>query len=142
MFVCLIRHGQSLAQGTAKPERKTERYRDCHCSAKGVRQAYALPDRLTAHGGLAGVELVITSPLTRALTTALLGFRDRPAGVRIVAHPALKELDSGATPMPENCGRALEELRAVGRARFFFPDSPANITGWECLNCHCLNGLL
>ncbi len=79
--ICLIRHGQSLAQGTPKQERRMEKYLDCACSTKGIAQAYALPAHIALHGGLEGIELVVSSPLKRALTTALLGFRDRRIGV-------------------------------------------------------------
>jgi len=106
-YICLVRHGQSRAQGTSKKERRSYTLLDCHCSSKGISQAYSLPERLTAHGGVAGVELVVSSPLTRALSTALLGFRDRP-DVPIVVHPACRETGSG---IPENKARSVAALQ-------------------------------
>jgi broad specificity phosphatase PhoE len=106
-YICLVRHGQSRAQGTNKKERRSNTLLDCHCSSKGISQAYSLPERLTAHGGVSGVELVVSSPLTRALTTALLGFRDRPEHVPIVVHPACRETGS---EIPENQARSVAAL--------------------------------
>ena len=111
--VCLIRHGESNAQGTSRAERKNEAiFTDCECSNKGISQAYAIPDLIRAHGGLAAVDLVVTSPLTRALTTALLAFRDRP-DCRIVVSPFCRELDDYRHGMPENKARSVKELRRV-----------------------------
>ncbi len=127
--VCLIRHGQSLAQGTPKQERRMEKYLDCACSPRGIAQAHALPGHIVLNGGLEGIELVISSPLKRALTTALLGFRDRRSvvirsrmsqsihiltdldQVPIVVHPGVREL---GTDIPENQARSLQDILKVG----------------------------
>lgn len=107
-YVCLLRHGQSLAQGTSRSERRSEKMLDCHCSRLGKNQASEIPKILKAHGGIDGVQLVITSPLTRAITTALLGFSRRPDGVPIIVHPGCKEIGSG---IPENIPRTVRELK-------------------------------
>jgi len=54
-------------------------------------------------------ELVLTSPLTRALKTALTAFRDD----KVLAHPGFAELND-RRPIPENRGRTLEELLCDG----------------------------
>jgi len=94
--ICLVRHGRSLAQGVDRHLRKSERFLDCHLSPTGVSQAYGVPGRLIRNGGLSGIELVVVSPLTRALMTALLAFRDRPE-VPIVVHPDCREVRLCAT---------------------------------------------
>lgn len=142
-FVSLVRHGESLAQGTHRTLRRTEAYLDCACSPKGVAQAYALPDRFTAHGGVGGVELVVVSPLTRALTTALLGFRDRKTHVPMLVHPACRETGTG---IPENVARAVASLQLdkdlaslPGFNDLDFgllpPDWPINDNGGGAANC-------
>lgn len=107
-LICFIRHGRSLAQGTGKHERKSKRFLDCACSPTGVSQAYGIPNILTSHGGVAGVELIVVSPLTRALTTALLAFRHRMPEVPIVVHPECRERGSA---IPENIPRPVSVLK-------------------------------
>ena len=105
--VVLIRHGKSQAQGTDKTERRLEKYNDCHCSRTGISQAYAIPDLMGGHEAMATFDLVVTSPLSRAITTALIAFRDHPE-VPMVVHPGCKELGSS---IPENRARSVNELK-------------------------------
>jgi len=87
---------------------------DCHCSRKGKTQAANIPQLLTAHGGMENVEIVVTSPLTRAITTAVLGFAHRPEGIPLIVHPDCREV-GGGTPIPENRPRT---VRALKRDRY------------------------
>ena len=54
-------------------------------------------------------DLVVVSPLKRALQTACIIFKDMK-GVPMLAHPACAELDSG-NKMPENTRRPLQQVR-------------------------------
>jgi len=60
------------------------------------------------------MNLVVSSPLTRALSTALLAFRDRSPECPMVVHPGCRELGSG---IPENKPRSLQELQSDSRLK-------------------------
>mmetsp|Transcript_19742 Transcript_19742/g.29932 ORF Transcript_19742/g.29932 Transcript_19742/m.29932 type:complete len:275 (-) Transcript_19742:111-935(-) len=109
----LIRHGESLGQ-TAKRRglnRKTDpSLLDAGLSPTGMRQAgkLAKDKRLQED-----VELVISSPLTRALHTAVLGFGQSRCD--IVVHYDLCELGSR---VPENTARKMQHvLKDIKEAR-------------------------
>ena len=91
--VYLIRHGESMGQ-TARhlqmDRRRDSRLRDCGLTEKGILQASALSENF-GHK----VDVVISSPLTRAIHTAMLGF----VGVPIIIDYALAEMGS---KVPEN----------------------------------------
>eukprot|EP00546_Thalassionema_frauenfeldii_P012946 CAMPEP_0178921030 /NCGR_PEP_ID=MMETSP0786-20121207/15327_1 /TAXON_ID=186022 /ORGANISM="Thalassionema frauenfeldii, Strain CCMP 1798" /LENGTH=227 /DNA_ID=CAMNT_0020595149 /DNA_START=27 /DNA_END=710 /DNA_ORIENTATION=- len=101
----LIRHGESLGQ-TAKHnglDRKTDpSLLDAGLSHNGIAQAkrLALDDRLQSD-----VELVVSSPLTRALHTAVLGFG--MSRCEIVVQYDLRELGSR---IPENTPRNIQHV--------------------------------
>lgn len=103
--IVLIRHGQSMAQVAhdAGVDRTTEwSLRDAPCSAKGNQQAQAI------QGAALGVDLVIVSPLTRALTTMLFGFVGTE--MPMICHPAAKEFNFERDDDPENIPRAIEDV--------------------------------
>jgi len=130
--VVFIRHGESEAQGKPKQERRLDKYTDCYCSHKGVAQAYSLPERLGGAEGMSRFSLVVSSPLTRALMTTLLAFRD--SDVPIVVHPGCREL---GTDIPENRARSLSDLRAdpevAGLPHFFDVDFGLLPEGWPAV---------
>ena len=115
--VYLIRHGQSKAQAAKKDglDRKRDNsLRDCGLSPTGRHQALAIPSHLTRynHQSLSpettGIELVISSPLTRALETAVLGFHSRTSKNQVVKPPPILvhyELREIGSPIPENTPR-------------------------------------
>ena len=96
--VYLVRHGESLAQ-TAKArgvDRKHPSLRDCGITERGRQQAAALQ--------LPSVpDLVVSSPLTRAIQTARIAFPH----ATIVLHAGATERGRG---VPENLPRPVHEL--------------------------------
>eukprot|EP00928_Gymnodinium_smaydae_P001140 TRINITY_DN10414_c0_g1_i2.p1 TRINITY_DN10414_c0_g1~~TRINITY_DN10414_c0_g1_i2.p1 ORF type:complete len:244 (+),score=46.74 TRINITY_DN10414_c0_g1_i2:60-791(+) len=114
--VTLIRHGESAAQGFKRRERwnpSSHHLRDVALAPAGELQAANL--RLDGEPP----ELVVCSPLTRAVQTALLAFGT--SKVPIVAHPCLREAAPraygavGSPQQPECRGRPVNELVADGR---------------------------
>ncbi len=80
--VRFVRHGQSEFNAAFERSRPVDpMIVDPRLTALGRAQAGALAD--PAHW--AGVELIVTSPLTRAIETALLAFAGHPAPIRIEA---------------------------------------------------------
>lgn len=108
--IYLIRHGQSLGQNAKKNgmDRKTDpKLRDCDLTEKGVSEALHISTLFTEED-LAAIQLVISSPLTRALHTALLAFQDKD----ILVHYDLREVGS---KVPENTPRDMKlVLRDLG----------------------------
>jgi broad specificity phosphatase PhoE len=104
-IIYLIRHGQSLGQ-TAKMNgwnRNTDsRLLDCGLTKKGESEAVGVP-KLFSHEQYESIELVVSSPLTRAVTTALLGFPQK----NILLNYDLREIGSR---VPENQPRAIENV--------------------------------
>lgn len=79
--------------------------RDCFLSPKGVGQMEAMNPKPPLN-----IELVVTSPMSRALQTCLLTFANRPT-IPIVCHPSLSEFPTKRRMKgTENLGRPLEEL--------------------------------
>jgi broad specificity phosphatase PhoE len=110
--IYLIRHGQSRGQVAKKNglDRKTDpKLRDCDLTEKGASEALHIP-KLFTEEDLASIQLVISSPLTRALHTALLAFQDK----NILVHYDLREVGS---KVPENNPRdtklVLRDLRPI-----------------------------
>jgi len=111
--VYLIRHAESLAQVSPKEVRVCSKsLLDCGLTdPKGVRQAQEI--RLVLGRAYDEIELVVTSPLTRAIQTALLAFSEptRSGGggarnlVPIVVHYDLREI--GDATIPENVPRPM-----------------------------------
>ena len=130
-IVYLIRHGESLGQACPSPQqRRTDRsLQDCGLTERGRRQALQLRHQL------AGIEfdMIVCSPLTRALQTALLVFGDddgsgcgddesgddtptqqqqqqqRKTTTKIVVHYDLREI--GTPAIPENQPRPWSAVR-------------------------------
>ena len=102
--VIFVRHGESLAQTARKRGlKRTDRsLRDCDLTMKGQSQAKGLR-KLPCFTD--GIDLVVVSPLTRALRTAKLGFQDVDAP--FVCYPGIKERGSG---LPENRPRKLKDV--------------------------------
>jgi phosphohistidine phosphatase SixA len=66
--VYFIRHGQSTANVTPTDARRRDSSLvDCGLTRRGIDQSLLIPECLT-QSGVESVELVIASPLTRALT--------------------------------------------------------------------------
>ena len=98
-LIYLIRHGESLGQKTPRRKRETDRtLQDCGLSDYGIQQAMELGNSLLS------VELVVCSPLMRALQTSLIAFGTK---VPILCHYHLREIGS---PIPENCPRRMEHV--------------------------------
>lgn len=101
--VILIRHGQSLGQiaSTREARRVDKRLTDCGLTKLGIQQATSLRNDNINNNGL--IDLVVSSPLTRALQTALLGFPGKPI---LIAYD-LREVGS---MIPENIPRPISKV--------------------------------
>eukprot|EP00797_Seminavis_robusta_P020954 Sro322_g117070.2 (443) ;mRNA; r:45997-47325 len=119
-IVWLIRHGESLGQLAPRTQRLTDvTLLDCGLSERGQQQARSMPTRYH----LPPMDYILTSPLTRALQTALLGFPDNR---HLMVHYDLCEL--GAANIPENqprpLVRVLNELDAPRGMRIDVQSAP------------------
>ena len=101
--IFLMRHAHSEAQDCKKMglSRTDSALLDCHITKIGEFQAktawkeeYNLP------------ELIVVSPLTRAIETVLIAFEG--FGIPVICHPELREM--GGDKLPENCLRDKREL--------------------------------
>eukprot|EP00977_Amphora_coffeiformis_P007520 scaffold1640_cov161-Amphora_coffeaeformis.AAC.43 len=133
--VYLIRHGESIAQALGKEKRaRDQSLRDCGLSEKGEEEAALLPGIL----GLdryRNIDCVISSPLTRAVRTSVLGFPSKS----IIIHYDLMEIGRDKNPMPENQPRRILDVMAdtggdsrIDEAHFApannpFPESHQNL---------------
>lgn len=80
--VVLIRHGESIANRTRGSVRQHDLgLKDAKLSGEGQRQAEALQK----HKDLSGIQVVICSPLSRALQTACIAFAHREVPIICVA---------------------------------------------------------
>ena len=80
--VILVRHGESLANRTHGSVRQLDLgLKDAKLTNEGRRQAEALQK----HNDLAGVQVVICSPLSRALQTACIAFAHQDVPIVCVA---------------------------------------------------------
>ena len=121
--VIFVRHGESEAQVTKdrKFRRSNPALLDCRISKKGRKDALRLSNQLRAAASaeskeagshsectvaMASAELVVVSPLTRALQTCCIAFKHQ-RGVPIICHPDVAECGS----IPENTGRPLQLLQ-------------------------------
>eukprot|EP00591_Stephanopyxis_turris_P006507 CAMPEP_0195507040 /NCGR_PEP_ID=MMETSP0794_2-20130614/567_1 /TAXON_ID=515487 /ORGANISM="Stephanopyxis turris, Strain CCMP 815" /LENGTH=216 /DNA_ID=CAMNT_0040633577 /DNA_START=38 /DNA_END=688 /DNA_ORIENTATION=- len=104
--VLLIRHGESQGQ-TAKSRglsRKDPILTDCGLSRKGEKQAISLQSQLQHQE----FDLICTSPLTRAMTTCVLGLgKHAQRGIPFVCHPDLAEIGGS---IPENIARPVKNV--------------------------------
>ena len=105
----LIRHGQSQGQVAKKlgmDRQRDSRLRDASLTNEGIRQA----QRLALYDFVEGPpELIVSSPLTRALHTALLAFSPTMSQQqqRILVHYDLAEVGSR---VPENTPRPMRQV--------------------------------
>lgn len=103
--VYLVRHGQSQGQ-TAKTNgldrKKDPKLLDCGITAKGESEALGVR-KILGEDNYQSIELVVSSPLTRALQTSLLAFQDK----NIILNFNLREIGS---KVPENCPRDTETV--------------------------------
>jgi len=101
--IYLMRHAHSEAQDCKKMgiSRTDNALLDCHITKFGEFQAK------TAWNGEDELpELIVVSPLTRSIQTALLAFEG--FDIPVICHPGLREM--GGNKLPENCVRAKREL--------------------------------
>jgi broad specificity phosphatase PhoE len=103
-IIYLIRHGQSQGQAARSSgiPRTDKTLLDCGLTMRGESEALHIPKTFTSEE-LESIQLVVSSPMTRALNTALLGFPEK----NIMVHYDLKELGS---KIPENCPREMQEV--------------------------------
>jgi len=104
----LFRHGRSLAQDAPSSRLWSHDLLDCGLSEEGWEQCLQLRSELFDDF----FDLVVVSPLTKALQTALVVFQDRP--VPIVVHPALAG-DRGGPP--EATARRLIDLQGDSQVK-------------------------
>eukprot|EP00913_Durusdinium_trenchii_P011468 g10767.t1 len=109
--VLLLRHGQSRHNAAAQRDTGA---RDPLLSELGLAQAA----RLRGMPIFADCELLVVSPLSRALQTAAAAFGERPEGTRVVLSPLHSERwcsisDEGRSK--HLGGRALRSSRTIGR---------------------------
>jgi broad specificity phosphatase PhoE len=112
--ITLIRHGESLGQTARRRgiSRKDPQLQDCFLSPKGISEASQIQYMLN-HSPSEPIELVIVSPLTRALATTVLGlghlksegYEQNPP---FICHPDLAETGGS---IPENMGRPINQVR-------------------------------
>jgi len=104
----LYRHGESKGQAAKSnglDRKRCPLLRDAGLTRKGVSQAKAIPS-LISDDVMQSIELVVSSPLTRALHTALLAFQ---TSVPTIVHYDIRECGSG---IPENLPRATPDVKA------------------------------
>ena len=105
--IYLIRHGKSqgqMAKQLGLDRRTDDQLLDCGLTSIGQRQAVDIPSLISPEE-LESIELVISSPLTRALHTALIAFPNK----NIMVHYALREVGLKA---PENVPRPMNQVLA------------------------------
>lgn len=112
-LVYLIRHGESLGQAAKRngmDRHRDARLIDAGLTQAGQNQAAAIGPRFLGRERFDGIELVVSSPMTRALHTALLAFSTKP----VLIHYDLAEIGSR---VPENTPRdikcVLHELKPL-----------------------------
>jgi len=117
--IVLIRHGESLGQAASSRgrSRKDPDLLDCFLSEKGIYQAIGLSNNPpNLNGEPMKFDLVCVSPLTRAVSTCLLGLghipaqqleEDRIMTTQFICHPDLAEIGGS---IPENRGRAINTV--------------------------------
>ena len=108
--IILIRHGESLGQTSRKRgiRRNDPSLLDADLSRKGESQAKALKKWPSLESN---IELVVVSPLTRALRTAALGFGHLDTSIPFICYPGLKERNAGKKGIPENIARPVVRIQ-------------------------------
>lgn len=103
--IYLIRHGESLGQkaDSEVARRNDKNLIDCGLSKLGMWQAEVQIRNLLTEEEMNSIELVVSSPLTRAIQTAVLAFPDKP----ILIHYDLREV---GTLIPENIPRPMKQV--------------------------------
>jgi broad specificity phosphatase PhoE len=91
-----------MAKKRGMDRKNDPRLRDCGLTPKGEQEAAQIP-ALLGHAGLESVQLVVSSPLTRALQTSLIAFPSK----KILVHFHLREVGS---KVPENTPRSMEAV--------------------------------
>jgi len=109
VHVQLVRHGKSVAQEHKGAARRAAAMRDAPIATSGRKQAEALARSIERTAGAGEPTLIVASPLTRALQTAVI-IRKGSAltSEKIQVHPGLAEHGAG---MPENQGTVVATLR-------------------------------
>eukprot|EP00980_Cylindrotheca_fusiformis_P004523 scaffold961_cov122-Cylindrotheca_fusiformis.AAC.31 len=100
--IYLLRHGFSrgqAAQNSGLDRKNDKSLRDCGLTEQGIQEARAIPNQFSVEE-MSKIQIVFSSPFTRALHTALLGFPSK----KIVCHFDLGEIGSKA---PENTPRKM-----------------------------------
>lgn len=126
-MVYLLRHGQSEAEVNAGGKRQSTagNMRDSGLSERGLFEARAIQDIMTDEQ-LIAIEVVLCSPLKRAIHTALVGFPDHKLMIA-------KELTEIGRECPENSPRltteVLDELHDIIKDR-----SPGATIDYDTLN--------
>jgi len=114
--IYLIRHGESegqVAKQNGMDRKREPLLLDAGLTRKGIRQATEIPLLLPAEIHCDGVQLVVTSPLTRAVHTALLGFgatTTTSEDCKFIVRYDLCEGDSSSVPIPENIPRPFKRI--------------------------------
>jgi broad specificity phosphatase PhoE len=104
-YVYLIRHGESIGQlANSIQRRRDSSLVDCGLSALGQEQALFMKERHI----LPPMDMILSSPLTRALQTAVLAF---PTAGQILVHYDLREF-GGKGSIPENQPRPWKQVFA------------------------------
>jgi broad specificity phosphatase PhoE len=102
-MIHLIRHGQSEGQVASRNDRKyNPLLKDCGLTNRGYKEAKDISTLLTEEQ-LGSIELVISSPLKRALHTALLGLPNH----KIMVQYDLAEVGGS---IPENSAEPMEDV--------------------------------
>jgi broad specificity phosphatase PhoE len=106
----LIRHGESqgqVARHNGLDRKRDPSLTDAGLTQKGWAQATQIPGLLGTKA-MSSIELVVSSPLTRALHTALVAFQDLPEdSSSLVVHYDICEIGSN---IPENIPRPVEKV--------------------------------
>lgn len=151
--IVLLRHGQSLGNIAPRhgPHRFDPALRDATLSDLGMAQAHQMRAALFEESG-DWPDLVVTSPLRRALMTACILLQGCP-GVPIHVRADIAESDSNNSgihgiakpPLPENVGRPLREMRAdpqlLAQPRFATVDFSAVPEDWHDDAAHGARGI-
>lgn len=106
-IIILVRHGQSLGQSAKEDgkNRKTDKSLvDAKLSNKGLRQASLLSTTMD----ISRVQLIVSSPLTRAFQTAVIAFKNRDVeSTKMMVHYHIREIGSR---IPENQPRPISAV--------------------------------
>jgi len=105
--IYMIRHGQSEGQIATRRDRKRKsELRDCDLTRKGRSQASAVAAFFSDIEEYRPIQLVVSSPLTRALHTSLLAFPRH----NIIVNYDLGELGGSGGLIPENTPRKVKDV--------------------------------